>query len=150
MLLHHVNDSLTTLHEAIETGHIGPDPTPADAADLTADLTKTFRDRACQLLDAWTAGGDQDQVISIAEGRLMARVVAGTGAIEIAVHGWDIAQACGHPQPIPPALANDILKVISLAADVTRDDQFAAPVTVSPLASPGDRLVAFLGRRPVG
>lgn len=149
MLLHHVNDSLATLHEGIETGRIGLDLTAEGAVDLTADLAATFRDRAYRLLGAWSTGGYQDQVITIADRPLMASVVAGTGAIEIAVHGWDIAQACGHPQPIPPTLAAGILEIVPLVVtDATRYFQFAAPVTVSRLASPGDRLVAFLGRSP--
>jgi hypothetical protein len=50
---------------------------------------------------------------------------------------------------LPPALATGILKIIPLVVtDATRDARFAAPVTVSPLASPGDRLIALLGRSP--
>jgi hypothetical protein len=61
--------------------------------------------------------------------------------------GWDIAWACGQRQPIPPGLAIDLLKLSPLVVtDATRHPLFAAPVAVSPLASPSDRLVASLGR----
>jgi hypothetical protein len=73
------------------------------------------------------------------------------GAVEVAVHGWDVAQACGSRQPIPPALATGILEIVPLVVtSATRELCFAAPVTVSPLASPGDLLIALLGRDPQG
>jgi hypothetical protein len=87
-LLHHVNDSLDVLLEAVETGRIGPGPEPEP---VPADPAGAFRDRAGRLLGA--CGGD-DQVIAVADRPLLAGIIAGTGAVEIAVHGWDIAQAC--------------------------------------------------------
>jgi uncharacterized protein (TIGR03086 family) len=150
MLLHHVNDSLAALCEGIDTGRIGPDPA-AEADDLAPDLVATFRDRAWRLLGAWTSADNRDPVIAVVDRPLLASVVAGTGAIEIAVHGWDISWSCGQRRPIPPALASDLLKICPLlVTEATRHPQFAAPVAVSPLASASDRLIAFLGRRPGG
>lgn len=148
-LLRHVNESLAALCEGIDTGRIGSDP-PADAGDgLAADLAATFRDRARRLLGALTSADHHDQVIAIVDRPLLASVVAGAGAIELAVHGWDISRACGQHRPIPPRLAADLLTICPLViTEATRHPQFAAPVTVSPLASASDRLVAFLGRRP--
>jgi len=148
-LLGHVNDSLAALCEGIDSGRIGPDPA-ADAGDgLAAELAATFRDRARRLLGAWTSAGRHDQLIAIVDRPLPASVVAGTGAIELAVHGWDISRACGQHRPIPPTLASDLLTICPLLVTrATRHPQFAAPVAVSPLASANDRLVAFLGRRP--
>ena len=151
MLLQHVNDSLAVLCEGIDTGHIGPDPATDHDNGPAADLAATFRDRARRLLGAWTSTSRHDQVIAIVDRPLPASVVAGAGAIEIAVHGWDISRACGQRRPIPPALASDILAICPLViTETTRHPQFAAPVVVSPLASASDRLVAFLGRRPEG
>jgi hypothetical protein len=65
------------------------------------------------------------------------------------VHGWDIARACGRRRPIPPVLASGILSVVPLVVtDSVRDLRFDRPLSVSPLAAPGDRLVALLGRSP--
>ena len=149
MLLHHVNDSLDALHESIDAGHVGPDPARDDDGQLAGNPVATFRDRACRLLGAWAAAGRHDRVIAIADLPLLASTVATTGAIELAVHGWDIAWACGQRRPIPPGLATDLLKLSPLVvSDATRHPLFADPVAVSPLASPSDRLVAFLGRGP--
>jgi len=75
--------------------------------------------------------------------------VTSAGAIDVAVHGWDVARACGSTQPIPEQLAQDMLEISPLL--VTRDDRperFAAPIPVPPQASASDRLVAYLGRDP--
>lgn len=146
-LLQHVNDSLAALHEGIATGYVGLAPAAKAADDSTGGLVATFRDRAGQLLAASATTGNQDRDIAIADRRLAASLVTAVGAVEIAVHGWDVAEACGCHRPIPPALATGILKIVPLVVtDATRNVHFAAPVTMSPLASPSDRLVALLGR----
>ncbi|MEU0437066.1 hypothetical protein ABZ153_36730 [Streptomyces sp. NPDC006290] len=71
------------------------------------------------------------------------------GALEIAVHGWDVARACGRARPIPSALAAELLPLAHLVvADADRGVRFAAPVDVPPGTRPGGLLLAFLGRRP--
>lgn len=151
-LLHHVNDSLDTLREGIDAGRIGLHPAAGGTDgedDPAADPVAAFRDRAARLLGAWSAAGPRGRMVAIAGHPLAASVVAGAGAIEVAVHGWDIARACGHLRPIPAALAIDLLRICPLVVtDGTRHRLFADPVAVSPLSSPGDWLVAYLGRSP--
>lgn len=151
-LLHHLNDALDVLGEGIDPGRIGPHPAGGGASgqcDLVAHPAAIFRGRAGRLLGAWSAGGRHGRVVAVAGHRLTASAVAATGAIEIAVHGWDVSQACGQARPIPAALATALLAICPLVVtDATRHRLFAAPVAVSPLASPSDLLVAFLGRSP--
>jgi uncharacterized protein (TIGR03086 family) len=104
MLLRYACESLAAFGEGIEAGRVGLDPAEEDAV-LTADPARAFRDRAGQLLDAWTSPGHQRQVIEIAGCPLAASVMAAAAALEVAVHGWDISRACRQRQPIPPALA---------------------------------------------
>src|SRR5205807_4065331 len=66
MLLRHASESLAAIGEGIEAGRVGLDPT-AEGGDLAADPARAFRDRAGQLLDAWTSPGHQRQVIEIAD-----------------------------------------------------------------------------------
>jgi uncharacterized protein (TIGR03086 family) len=76
-------------------------------------------------------------------------IVTSVGAVEVAVHGWDIAQACGQPRPVPPGLAEELLLLVPLLVTGSdRPSRFAAAVAAPPGASPGDRLIAFLGRDP--
>jgi uncharacterized protein (TIGR03086 family) len=148
MLLRHACESLTAFGEGIETGRVSLDPAAEDG-DLEADPARAFRDRAGQLLDAWTSPGHQRQVIEIAGCPLAASVMAAAAALEIAVHGWDISRACGQRQPIPRPLATSLLAIAPvLVPRAGRHPLFAAPVTVPATAGPSDQLAAFLGRAP--
>lgn len=148
MLLRHASESLAAIVEGIETGRVGLDPATEDG-DLAADPTQAFRDRAGRLLDAWTSPGRQGQVIEIAGCPLAASVMVGAAALEVAVHGWDIAWASGQRQPIPRALATGLLTIAPLLVPrAGRHPLFAAPVTVPATADPSDQLAAFLGRTP--
>ncbi|WP_163567432.1 DinB family protein [Fodinicola feengrottensis] len=88
-------------------------------------------------------------MIEISSVGLTACVVAVAGSVEIAVHGWDIAQATGRPRPIPRALATELLEVAPLlVADGDRPGLFGPRVWVTGPAAASDRLVAYLGRQP--
>jgi uncharacterized protein (TIGR03086 family) len=149
-LLRHANESLAALLEAVGSGCVGAFPS---AEDLAADPAAAFRDRARWLAGAYAAADRQhrgDRVIVIADRILVLGAVARLGALEIAVHGWDISRACGIRQPIPRALAADLLAIAPLlVAEDARRPLFDAPVTPAPAAGPSDRLAAFLGRDPL-
>jgi uncharacterized protein (TIGR03086 family) len=148
MLLRHACESLAAFGEGIEAGRVGLDPAAEDAV-LAADPARAFRERAGQLLDAWTGPGHQSQVVEIAGCPLAASVMAAAAALEVAVHGWDISRACGQRQPIPRALATGLLAIAPVLVPRTgRHPLFAAPVTAAATAGPSDRLAAFLGRSP--
>ena len=86
--------------------------------------------------------------ISVADRELRSDLLAAAGSLEIAVHGWDVAQACGVDRPLPPALALELLEVVPLFVhDADRPHRFADPVDVPLHARPGARLLAALGRR---
>jgi uncharacterized protein (TIGR03086 family) len=151
-LLGHMDDSLLALAEAVETGRVnlGPPPPgdPAGAAGPGADPVARLRNRACRLLGAWT-NSDGQPLVSIGGSPLTTSIVTSTGAVEVAVHGWDVARACGDNRPIPAPLAEEMLELAFLfVTDADRPGRFAAPVELPPLAGPADRLIAFLGRRP--
>lgn len=143
-LLCHVNDSLTALIDAAEHGRIdlsASDETPSrDVVDLT-------RNRASHALGAWASA--ELSVVSVHRLPLTSPIVVATGALELAVHAWDLAQGCGGGRPIPPSLASELLSLSTvLVTPRDRPVRFAAPVRMPRSASPGDRLVAFLGRDP--
>lgn len=143
-LLAHMHDSLTSLHEAGSVRRVGLDgPTTAPV-----DLVDALRARACELLADWsTQTGAQDILV---EGRpITSRVLTSAGALEVTVHGWDVATACGAHRPIPDLLAADLLRVAPcLVCDADRPGRFEAPQTPPHRPSSGDELLAFLGRHP--
>jgi uncharacterized protein (TIGR03086 family) len=139
-LLCHLYESVCALREAAEPGVVALLPAAAPPADPVAAL----RSGARALLESWR--GRACTEVEVCGMPVPGATVAFIGAVELAVHGWDIAQACGTPRPIPAPLAMAILRrapMITGGAGV-----FEAPVRVSPLAVPGDRLVALLGRVP--
>jgi len=140
-LLQHVNESLDLLHECFA----GPTATAPPATD-PLDL---FRGRATRLVAALSRGPVTQRVVIAGGCPLALGVIATTGALEIAVHGWDISRAVQESRPIPNELASDLLGVCPvLVADARHHRLFAPPVPVPPAAGPGDQLVALLGRDP--
>ena len=148
MLLRHASESLAALHDGTVTGHVALIPAAPDRGPA-ADPARTFRDRAGRLLAAQATTGRRRQVLDIGDLPLPAIAIDCAGAIEIAVHGWDISQACGQNRPIPDALAATLLAIAPLLIPQTgRHPLFGPPVTAAAQAGPGDRLVAYLGRKP--
>jgi uncharacterized protein (TIGR03086 family) len=147
-LLTHLDESLAALHEAAALGRVELSvPQPRAPADPVAAV----RDRASLLLGAWTSARHTDAVIGAEAGdaALTTAVLASAGALEIAVHGWDVARSVGRGSPLPPALAEEMLALTPyLVSAADRPVRFAAPVALPPRAPAGERLLAFLGRRP--
>jgi uncharacterized protein (TIGR03083 family) len=170
-LLHHVSDSVGVVHEAITTGCIGAGltgtgltgtgstgtgstgagPAAGDGGPDRDPVSDLYR-RAGLLLAACAPAAQADpagHLVTIGDRELAARMVVAAGAIEIAVHGWDISVACGSRRPVPPDLAALLLPIAPLfITPGSRAGLFADPVPVSERACPGDQLVAFLGRQP--
>jgi uncharacterized protein (TIGR03086 family) len=148
MLLRHVSESLAALHDGTVTRHIALIPGVSEHAPA-GDPARMFRDRAGRLLAAQATADGRRQAVDIGDLPLPAIAMECAGAIEIAVHGWDISQACGQHRPIPDALAASLLAIAPLLIPETgRHPLFGPPVTPTAQAGPGDRLVAYLGRQP--
>jgi uncharacterized protein (TIGR03086 family) len=148
MLLRHTGDSVGVLCGAVLAGYVGPGPAPDDDGP-EPDLAGDLRRRAARLLATCTAAEPGERLVAIEDRELTASIVVMAGAMEIAVHGWDISAACGTDRPVPPALAAALLPIAPLLITPSiRPGLFADPVPVPGLARPGDRLVAFLGRQP--
>jgi len=144
-LLRHMNDSLAALTEAAEIGYV--DLVPVSSADPGAQLVDRLKGRACALVGAWARHpGNGD--VAVADRFLRSDMAAAAGSLEIAVHGWDVAQACGVDRPLPAGLALDLLDVVPLL--VHADDhprRFGQRVDVPLHARPSTRLLAAVGRR---
>jgi uncharacterized protein (TIGR03086 family) len=149
MLLVHLGDSMADLETALRTGCLDPDRPPGPPG---ADLVEEVRDRAAQLLCAAYGYMSPERFVTIGGLPMPAGLVACTGAVEIAVHGWDVTAAraragCSSGPPIPAPLATRMLRICPLLV-AGREGLFAVPVAVPAQASPGDRLVSYLGRHP--
>ena len=147
-LLAHLGDSVADLETAIRTGRLDLErpgnPPACPAAGHPGDV---LRDRAAALLSVSYCYAGPEQFVAVGGLPVPAGLVVCTGAVEIAVHGWDVASALGGGAPIPAALATRMLRLCPLLV-AGREGLFAAPVEVPARASPGDRLLGYLGRRP--
>jgi uncharacterized protein (TIGR03086 family) len=161
-LLWHLGESVADLEAGLRTGSlddawpafpaVAPPPRPAASflgggEASPAGPLAALRERAAELLCACYGGGPPERFVVVGGLPLPAGIVACTGAVEIAVHGWDVSAALGRGGSIPPRLATRLLALCPLLA-ASREGLFAAPVPVSPAASAGDRLLGYLGRDP--
>jgi len=151
-LLGHLCESMADLETALRTGCLDLDGLPGRTE---GDPVEALRDRAAELLCAGYCYGGPERFVAVGGLPIPAGLVACTGAVEIAVHGWDVAAArarAGRARgvqetPIPAALATRMLRLGPLLV-AGREGLFALPVAVSAEASPGDQLVGYLGRDP--
>ncbi len=149
MLLAHLSDSMADLETAIRTGILDLER-PRDHA--VGDPVETLRDQAAELLCAAYGYGGPERFVAVGGLPVPVGLVACTGAVKIAVHGWDVSAARGgadggEARPIPAVLATRLLRLGPLLV-TGREGLFAVPVDVPAQAGPGDRLVGYLGRRP--
>jgi uncharacterized protein (TIGR03083 family) len=169
-LLAHLGDSLDALAEGLSARSVGlgqccgaegpagapsaPGAGDSDGAGAGADgeeLIAGLAVRAAVLLTACAEVPGGQEPVAVGDQLLTTSVVAITGAIEVAVHGWDISVSCGDHEPVPSRLATELLPYAALLVPRhTRPGLFADPVLVPRRTSAGDRLVAFLGRQPAG
>ncbi|TVT32061.1 TIGR03086 family protein [Amycolatopsis rhizosphaerae] len=142
-LLTHLHDSLSALAEAAEGGRIAGGPVPGPPR---GDPVRAVRAAARRVLGAWAPAARE--AVAVGGLPLPAALLSATGAVEVAVHGWDVARACGRDHPIPEPFAEELLELVSLVLDdADRPGRFGPPLTVRCGADAGERLLAFLGRR---
>ena len=156
-LLRHMDESLRTLDEAIAAGHLDLSAgaptdshvgTHADTYDgePVVDPVGALRSRACRMMGAW-ADPRGPTAVTIGDAGLPTSILAVAGAVEVAVHGWDVAQACGADRPIPSSLAAALLGPAQLFVDDgDRPHRFGPAAAVRRAAGPDEQLLAHLGR----
>jgi uncharacterized protein (TIGR03086 family) len=143
-LLRHMDDSLAAFTDAADIGYV--DLVPVRQQDDVGRLVDGLKSRACALLAAWANHPGSGEV-SVSDRGLRSDLLAAAGSLEIAVHGWDVAQACGVDRPLPAALALELLDVVPMfVGDADRPDRFAETIDVPIHSRPSTRLLAALGR----
>jgi len=152
MLLDHLGESLAALCEGVSAHLVtrfapaAASPGPAGEHGDAAALVGTVRRRAAALLQA-SAQADEDAPVAVGGYPMPFDCLLTAGALEIAVHAWDVSQACGQRLPIPDEPAADLLaQARVLVPPFDRAPLFAAPAPVSSLRTHSDQLTAYLGR----
>lgn len=155
LLLRHLDDALDAFAEAA-LGEVGlPDGRERVGVLVGASGTGArprvarLRAKAGALLGDWS--GSPAPVVDVGGLALPAQTVAAAAALEVAVHGWDVAATLGVPcraPSLPPALAARLWPVAQACVQpVDRGLCFDAAVPVAAGVGADVRLLAFLGRR---
>jgi uncharacterized protein (TIGR03086 family) len=144
-LLAHMQDSVEALAEAAELGQVEVDSRPADL-DTTLIIDRLIR-LACTTRAAWHQR-ITSAPIGVDDLRLGRDTVVLVGALEIGVHGWDVARATGQSRRMPEDLAVRLYDVaLAVVTPQERAGRFAPAVSVPASAPASIRLLARLGRR---
>jgi len=151
-LVNHIVEGANWFALCVEAG-AAPDPDPTHGVDYAAgDFLQSYDDGAAASMAAFGAPGALDRIIALPFGETPAGVFLGIATNDVVAHGWDLATATGQTIDVDPVVATDLLAHMSNFADALRgpDGQgaFGPAIDPGPDASPVDRLVAYLGRRP--
>ena len=143
-LLRHMVDSLSALAEGA-TGRVALGVVPVDRTAGPESLARSLCDLGCAVLGSWLHADAGP--VELGSTSLRRGVLTEVGALEIAVHGWDVARSCGSTAELPPLLAAALLPVA--ARRVAPQDRHGAfgPVLDPAGSDPVSLLLAHLGRR---
>ncbi|WP_205471896.1 TIGR03086 family metal-binding protein [Nocardioides sp. SYSU D00038] len=144
-LLAHMDDGLDAFTEAAG-GYVGVRPTAPVPPGLPG-----LREKACALVGAWVEHRDDPDRVLVGDRSVEATVVVLTGALEMAVHGWDVGRATGLGGPIPEPLAAGLLPVAAWAVGPEdRPTRFGVARRAHQDASSATHLLGHLGRDLTG
>ncbi|RSM41056.1 hypothetical protein DMA12_25175 [Amycolatopsis balhimycina DSM 5908] len=139
--LAHLTASLRCLATALASGAV-PCPVTPPAGPVTARTLRRELGRAAVSFGAAARDLRGRRSVAVDGLPLPCHRLVVVGAIEAAVHGWDVAR-----RPVPGELATRLLAVLPLVVDdTTRRGVFADPVALPPGRPAGERLLAALGR----
>jgi uncharacterized protein (TIGR03086 family) len=143
-LLRHMVDSLSALAEGA-TGTVALTATPVDRTAGPEALARSLCDLGCAILGGWLHAGPGPVVLG---GESLGRaVLTEVGALEVAVHGWDVARSCRSTATLPPMLAAALLPVASRRVGPGDRPGSFGPVVEPAGSDPVGLLLAHLGRR---
>ena len=146
LLLTHMDESLSAIGEAAQLGHVAVDTEPL-ARDC-GQLVDRIVQRACRTRAAWLQRLTSAPV-GVGDLALGRDTIVLVGALEIAVHGWDVARATGEGRRLPEDLAVRLYDVaLAVVTPEERGRRFAPVVPVPASAPASVRLLAHLGRDP--
>ncbi|MGH9224197.1 MAG: TIGR03086 family metal-binding protein [Acidimicrobiales bacterium] len=151
-LLNHLAGSLWFHHQLLSGT---PVPHPATAGGLPDvdlvgdDPTAAFAEAAAASLASAAADGAMARAIQTPLGEMPGGALTKFIALDMVVHGWDLATATGQDYEVPAELATQILGFARMAInDGTRGPYIAPAVGVDPSASDLEQLVGHMGRAP--
>jgi len=121
--------------------------------EVTAETTGMLENRlsvlAARVIDAWRTRGTDGTVAGPGGSDMPAEFIAGILPLELALHGWDLAQASGQSLRLSDEVVAYLRELADSVVPGGRGRSFGPEVEPSSDASALDRLAAFAGRSPV-
>ena len=143
-LLRHMVDSLAALAEA-STGSVALAAISVERSAGPEALARCLRDLGCAVLGGWVRASATP--VELGARPLGRDVLTEVGALEVAVHGWDVARSCGSTAALPPMLAAGLLPVAARRVGPADRPGSFGPVVEATRGDPASLLLAHLGRR---
>lgn len=132
----------------------GGDPMAVGPADDVApgELPAAYRQAADRAVRAWSPDERLDAMVPVPWGTIPGRGAVMSYAMEVTIHGWDLARATGQPTEMDPQIAATVLAAAHefLPAEPRGGPHvpFASVVEVAADAGGYARLAGWLGRQP--
>jgi uncharacterized protein (TIGR03086 family) len=147
-LINHVIGALTMFRDAAVDGTVDPALFTRDL--IAGDAAASFDAAGAAAVQAWSVDGRLDGTANLPFGEFPAVFALQLPAMDMVVHGWDLATATGQHVEWNPELVAATLafSLETFTSPQFRGADFAAPVEVPDDADDLTRLVAFLGRKP--
>ncbi len=147
-LINHMIGALVMFRDVAVDGEADPSLFERDlVGDNPAD---SFDSASRSAIAAWREEGKLDGAAKLPFGEFPASFALQLPAMDMVVHGWDLARATGQQLAWDPDLVADTLTFCeaTFTTPEFRGKDFAPPVAVPDDADDITRLVAFLGRNP--
>jgi uncharacterized protein (TIGR03086 family) len=147
-LINHMVGALVMFRDVAVNGEADPSLFERDLiGDNPAD---SFENASREAIAAWRVEGRLDGAAKLPFGEFPAPFALQLPAMDMVVHGWDLARATGQDVAWDAALVADTLTFseATFTAPEFRGSDFGSPVPVPDDADGITRLVAFLGRNP--
>ena len=146
-LLNHMIGALTLHLDAAHGLPVDRSQADPDTDRIGADPASAFAALAARAARTWREPRVLDRTLTLPMGPVPGSAVAMLHLTEVVVHGWDVGRATGENPTIPAELAEPALEFSrQFATEAHRGTAFAAELALGD--TPGEQLVAFLGRRP--
>jgi uncharacterized protein (TIGR03086 family) len=148
-LINHMLGALTMFRDVAVQGVADP---AVFAQDLIGgDALASFDRAGVEAVAGWQADGRMDGTAKLPWGEFPAPFALQFPAMDMLVHGWDLAQATGQQHYWDDELVLDNLTFAQstiLASPQIRAGFYDPPIDLADDAPAIDRLIAFLGRHP--
>lgn len=149
-LINHVTGGATMFASAFENGAVPDDELARIMGDMVGDdPSAAYATASARVQAAYHAPGALDGMVTLPFGEMPRQAALGIAVFDVAVHGWDLAQATGQELQLSEDLAEEILVLgRAMGLEQYRGMMFAEEIIVIETAPAWDRVAAYSGRRP--